>query len=88
MNFHDFSDFDPITQNLGPLKLFTTNFLEALELRIWILMIKTGAGQEEIENDRQNQEHSPKNQPKNMNSYRPSFSQICPTVYKYCLDSA
>ena len=41
-------------------------------------MIKTGAGQEEIQNDRQNQEHSPKNRPKSENSYRPWFSQMCP----------
>ena len=67
------------------LKLCPMNFLEALACRIWIYVSNCGTGQEEIQNDRQNQEHSPKNQPKSQNSYRPWFSQICAGCRKILL---
>ena len=42
------------------LELSLRNFLEALAFRIWILVIKTGAGRKEIENDWQDFAHRPK----------------------------
>ena len=63
-------------KNLPSLKLFPQNFLEALVLKIRILIQNCGTGQKEIENDCQNSEHNSKNLPKSPNSDRPVFSHV------------
>ena len=44
----NFQNFGPMAQSLTPLKLFTTNFLETLKLRILILILNCRAGQDEL----------------------------------------
>ena len=63
---------------LDPFKLFTTNFLEALPLRIWIHMTSAGAGQEENPNDRQNFAHRPKTWNFRTKKKRPNLGQHGP----------
>ena len=64
-------------RNLKPLELFTITFLEALPFRIWNLMIKTGDGQTENEDDLETREHFKENRPKFLNSYQASSARIC-----------
>ena len=46
-----FWNFITMSQTWNAFKLFTTNFLEALALKIWILTSKSSTGQKEIEDD-------------------------------------
>ena len=53
-------NFTTMVLTLTPLKLFTTNFLEALRFRIPIGMILAADSQLDSPNDRQEAEHKPK----------------------------
>ena len=52
-------NFTTMVLTLIPLKLFTTNFLEALRFRISIDMISAADSQLDSPNDRQEAEHKP-----------------------------
>ena len=81
-------NFVTMSQTLTPFKLFTTNFLEALVLKGWILILKSPTGQKEIENDLQDLEHRPKMCQNFDKKIGPNFGQDDPgTIEQYYFPS-